>query len=1297
MGKPADKHTFLSGGGEMGALTREKNWSATSLGAIDKWPQSLKTTLGIVLNSKFPMFLFWGKSLTCFYNDAYRPSLGNEGKHPGILGMPGAEAWPEIWHIIYPHIEQVLAGGEASWNTDQLVPIYRNGHIEDVYWTYSYSPVTDESGNVAGVFVTCTETTAAVNNRKRLEESTEQLQFAIEAAGLGTFDYNPLTGKFSANDRLKNWFNLPALNEVALEHALNAIAVNDRERVAASIQQALQFSSGGRYDIKFSIIQPLSKKEIIVHAKGIASFNEQQVAWRLNGTLQDITEQYNAEAAALTALHKITQSEKRFEAAIKAIDGILWTNNAAGEMIGQQLGWEALTGQTYETYQGYGWAEAVHPEDRQRSILTWQNAVNAKATYVVEHRVRKRDGSYGYFSARAIPVFDHNNDIREWVGIHTDITLQRLAEQEINDAFISIEKSEKKFRDTVMQAPVGIVLMKGPSFVVEMANQSYLQLVDRKEEEFVGKSIFETLPEVRETVEPLLNKVISTGIAYHANEFEVPLNRFGEKQTGFFNLLYQPLRDSAGAITGVMAIAYEVTQQVKDKFTLKESEEKFSNLVMHSPIAMTIWRGTDYVIEIANEAMTNNIWRKKPAEVIGKKALEVFPELFNQKYPALLKKVISEGVIHRETEAAAWVQGDDGMKKFYLDFEYSPLYERDGSISGIMITVNDVTRRVEDRQQLEDAEARMRLAAEGTGLATWDLNLQTRHIIYSPRLSLIFGYDENTLLTHTEMRLLIHSEDRELIVEKAFEEALKTGVYDYEARIVHPDKSIHWIRTQGKVIFDEHRQPVRMLGTMRDITGEKANEEKIQRLAAIVQSSDDAIISKSITGHITSWNDAAQKMFNYTAEEMIGNHISVLIPGERMKEEDIIIDKLKKGERIAHFESQRMTRDGRIVDVSLAISPLKDANGRVIGASKIVRDITRQKEAERLINESEQKFRLLADSMPQFIWTGETSGSLNYYNKTVIDYSGLSMEQLKNDGWLQIVHPDDREENIKQWLHSVDTGEPFLFEHRFRRHDGEYRWQLSRAIPQKDKNGNIQMWVGTSTDIDDIKKHDQQKDDFIKMASHELKTPVTTIKGYVQLLLKMNAHGKDPFLSSSLQTIDKQIFKLTKLITDLLDVTKIETGSLELNREVFPVASLVKEIAEELETTIQTHRITVRQLTDSLVLADKDRIAQVFINLFTNAIKYSPKANEVLVDITEQDGQVLIAIKDSGIGISRDDLSRVFERFYRAAGKDEKTFPGFGIGLFIVNEIIGLHQGKIWAESEKDKGSVFYVSLPVNQ
>lgn len=176
---------FLKDGGEMGELTRNFDWTKTSLGTPAGWPQSLRTTLSIILNSRFPMFLFWGPEHICFYNDAYRPSLGNEGKHPGILGMPGKEAWPEIWDFIGPMIDKVQSGEGATWYEDQFLPIYRNGQMEDVYWTFSYSPVSDESGETAGVFVTCTETTKAVKSVAALRESEQRFQNLLRDATVG--------------------------------------------------------------------------------------------------------------------------------------------------------------------------------------------------------------------------------------------------------------------------------------------------------------------------------------------------------------------------------------------------------------------------------------------------------------------------------------------------------------------------------------------------------------------------------------------------------------------------------------------------------------------------------------------------------------------------------------------------------------------------------------------------------------------------------------------------------------------------------------------------------------------------------------------------------------------------------------------------------------------------------------------------------------------------------------------------------------------------------------------------------
>ncbi len=320
---------FLRNGGEMGELTRQFDWSLTPLGPPDRWPQSLRITVAMILSSKFPMFLWWGDELIQFYNDAYRPSLGNNGKHPLALGQRGMECWPEIWELIYPLILQVRMTGNATWSEDQLVPIYRNGSIEDVYWTFGYSPITGETEKVEGVLVVCTETTEKVINLRHLADSKKELEFAIEAAELGTWDLNPLTNHFTANTRLKGWFGLQPWEEIPLQFALDAMAEKDRKRVALAIKYALNHDSGGLYDIEYTIIHPHTKKERIVRAKGKAFFNEEGIAYRFNGTLQDITEQKNTEAIQWSAIEEVVT--ERTKALAEANSNLQRSNAELGQ------------------------------------------------------------------------------------------------------------------------------------------------------------------------------------------------------------------------------------------------------------------------------------------------------------------------------------------------------------------------------------------------------------------------------------------------------------------------------------------------------------------------------------------------------------------------------------------------------------------------------------------------------------------------------------------------------------------------------------------------------------------------------------------------------------------------------------------------------------------------------------------------------------------------------------------------------------------------------------------------------
>ena len=417
---------FITEGGEMGKLTRAKDWSKTQVGDPENWPQSLYITLSIILHSKFPMFLFWGPELICFYNDAFRPSLGEHGKHPFILGMRGEEAWPEIWDIIKPLIDKILTGGEATWSEDQLIPIYRNGKIEDVYWTFSYSPVNDGSGKPAGVLVTCNETTDKVNNLKLLQESTHQLQFALEATELGTWDYDPATKKLTGNDRSKEFFGFSPKEEIELSRAVAIIAEKDRQNVINAVKHARQYSSGGRYDIEYTLIDPDTGAERIVKAMGRAWFTDNQICYRFNGTLQDITSQ-------AIAHKKIEESEKQFRMMAETIPEIAWVASPDSPYSFYNKRFYEYTGMSIEqSKKDWKWKSIVHPDMFAMRNKTWEHCLQTGKDFYFESLLKRNsDQTYRWHISRAAAIRNEKGEITLWVGTSTDIHEQKLFSQEL--------------------------------------------------------------------------------------------------------------------------------------------------------------------------------------------------------------------------------------------------------------------------------------------------------------------------------------------------------------------------------------------------------------------------------------------------------------------------------------------------------------------------------------------------------------------------------------------------------------------------------------------------------------------------------------------------------------------------------------------------------------------------------------------------------------------------------------------------------------------------------------------------
>ncbi len=475
---------------------------------------------------------------------------------------------------------------------------------------------------------------------------------------------------------------------------------------------------------------------------------------------------------------------------------------------------------------------------------------------------------------------------------------------------------------------------------------------------------------------------------------------------------------------------------------------------------------------------------------------------------------------------------------------------------------------------------------------------------------------------------------------------------------------------------------------IRDITERKRAEEALLLLAAIVESSDDAILGKNLEGIITSWNAAAERMYGYSAEEMVGQTVTLLFAPDRQDEFTQIMAHIRRGEHVNHYETTRVRKDGTFLTVSITVSPIKDSTGTIIGASAIARDITEHKRLE-------AKFRQLFDSNLIGVFVSDFAGNFLDANDAFLDLLGYTREELLA-GTMQrdTLTPSEYHYLSQEAVIAMqETGASRTYEKEYLHKSGK----LVAVLVAVTRIEQTETCIGFVLDISESKELEKRKDEFISMASHELKTPVTSLKGFLGLLQRRLSIQGDEKALHYLARMDAQVNKLTKLINDLLDLSKIQTGQFDYREERFDLDELVQEIMETVQETTQTHHLLFERQTPAEMFGDRDHIGQVLINLLNNAIKYSPQADKVLVRVAISQNNALVSVQDFGIGIAKEHQDKIFERFYHVTDHEEKTYPGLGIGLYISCEIIKRHGGQIWVESKKGEGASFYFTLPLFQ
>jgi len=509
------------------------------------------------------------------------------------------------------------------------------------------------------------------------------------------------------------------------------------------------------------------------------------------------------------------------------------------------------------------------------------------------------------------------------------------------------------------------------------------------------------------------------------------------------------------------------------------------------------------------------------------------------------------------------------------------------------------------------------------------------------------------------------------------------------------------------------------------LTTNDLRAESIQaQLAAIVNSSGDAIIGETLDGTITSWNSSATRIFGYSASEVIGKSMMLLVPPERANERFNILRQIATGKHLKQFETVHIGKNGSRIEISATISPLPDASGKIIGTAQIARVIDEKNRLLRQLQESEERFRTMANSMSQMAWIAHADGHIFWYNDRWYEYTGMTPEQMKGWGWQCVHDPEELPRVLQAWKGAIAAGCPLEIEFPLRGADGLFRSFLTRVVPVIDVQGNISHWCGTNTNVQTLKETEEkilrenemlerrvaertsqlqttnlkleaankELDSFCYSVSHDLHAPLRGIDGYVRMLKEDCVSRLDDEGNRMLDVVSNEARRMGRLINDLLAFSRI--GRETLKRTTVDMTSLARTCFESAVASVATiPKFELHLLPPAT--GDLALLRQVFTNLIGNAIKFSARHSQPAIEIggRNHDAGSLFYIKDNGVGFDEKYIHKLFCVFQRLHSEEE--FEGTGVGLAIVQRVIQRHGGSVWAEGKLGEGATFYFTLPI--
>jgi PAS domain S-box-containing protein len=637
----------------------------------------------------------------------------------------------------------------------------------------------------------------------------------------------------------------------------------------------------------------------------------------------------------------------------------------------------------------------------------------------------------------------------------------------------------------------------------------------------------------------------------------------------------------------------------------------------------------------------------------------------------------------------------------WVELSARATYDPQGRVLYYDAVLMDVT----DRKHAEETRNLWAAIAESTDDAIVAEDLEGIIRSWNPGAERLYGYAAAEVVGRPVT--LLAAPDRPDEIPRMLER-LRRGqrIEHHETVRVRKDGSRIDVALTMSPVRDMEGNIIGTSGITRDISARKRHEEARNRLAAIVESSDDAILGTSLDGTIQSWNAGAEKIYGYTAAEVVGRSAALLAPPDRPHEIPGLLERVGRGERIQHFETVRMCKDGSRIDVSLTISPTRDAAGNIIGVSSTARDIEARKRHEEALRQSEERYRGLFNGIPIGLYRATSGGEILEANAAFLKMVGCpDMETLRAmDAKDLYVDPAVRQE----WIGALEKeGVVSGFESQLRRRDGSLIWVAASARIVQDSSSGVSYLEGAAEDITERKqvqeaimqareadRANQAKSEFLSRMSHELRTPLNAILGFGQLLEMDSITSRQ---HEYVEDILKGGRHLLELINEVLDIARIEAGRMAISPEPVSVQQVVQESLSLIAPLAALENVRLEDGTagipEQFVLADRQRLKQVLLNLLSNGIKYNRSGGLVALSCESMpEGRLRIKVSDTGPGIPPDRLDRLFVPFERL-GAEDTAIEGSGLGLALSKRLIEVMGGTMGVDSIVDRGTTFWVEL----